>query len=78
MKTKTAHCDLTLPAMCMVVLGTASADTLYWDGNVSSANDTSDNSSTTSQITPGSFNVADAVAGSGTDLLVSSKIISAL
>lgn len=43
MKTKTARRILVLPAICMVVLGTASAATQYWDGSVSTANSTSDN-----------------------------------
>lgn len=45
MKTKTAHRFSALAAMCMVMSGTASAATQYWDGNVSTANGTSDNSS---------------------------------
>jgi fibronectin-binding autotransporter adhesin len=45
MKTKTTHRFLALAAICMAMSGTASADNLYWDGNVSTANSTSDNSS---------------------------------
>jgi autotransporter-associated beta strand protein len=46
MKTKTAHRFPALAAICMAMSGAASAVTQYWDGNATTINSASDNTST--------------------------------